>query len=88
MSYSITQQIKDKATDIGFEKIGITKAVTTNDEKERLEEWINNKNNDSDLEIKAGDGDDDDEIIDDRVLPLIAPDYDLEVPAEDDFSIL
>ena len=45
MSYSITQQIKDKATDIGFEKIGITKAVTTNDEKVRLEEWIKNKTN-------------------------------------------
>ena len=47
MSYSITQQIKDKATDIGFEKIGITKAVTTNDEKVRLEEWIKNKHHGS-----------------------------------------
>ena len=47
MSYSITQQIKDKATDIGFEKIGITKATATNDEKVRLEKWIKNNHHGS-----------------------------------------
>ena len=33
MTYSLTRYIKDKATEIGFEKIGITKATSTNDEK-------------------------------------------------------
>ena len=42
MSYSLTQYIKHKASEIGFEKVGITKAVSTNDEKIRLEEWLKN----------------------------------------------
>ena len=33
MTYSLTRYIKDKATEIGFEKIGITKATATKDEK-------------------------------------------------------
>ena len=40
MTYSLTRYIKDKATEIGFEKIGITKATATKDEKVRLEKWI------------------------------------------------
>ena len=42
MTYSLTRYIKDKATEIGFEKIGITKATATKDEKVRLEKWIKN----------------------------------------------
>ena len=40
MSYSLTQHIKDKAKDIGFEKIGITQAVSTNEEKVQLVDWL------------------------------------------------
>ena len=47
MTYSLTQYIKDKATEIGFEKIGITKATATNDEKVRLEKWIKNNHHGS-----------------------------------------
>ena len=47
MTYSLTQYIKDKATEIGFEKIGITKATATNDEKIRLEKWIKNNHHGS-----------------------------------------
>ena len=47
MTYSLTQYIKDKATEIGFEKIGITKATATKDEKERLEKWIKNNHHGS-----------------------------------------
>lgn len=47
MAYSLTQYIKDKATEIGFEKIGITKATATNDEKVRLEKWIKNNHHGS-----------------------------------------
>ena len=47
MTYSLTQYIKDKATEIGFEKIGITKATVTNDEKVRLEKWIKNNHHGS-----------------------------------------
>ena len=47
MTYSLTQYIKDKATEIGFEKIGITKATATNDEKVRLEKWIKDNHNGS-----------------------------------------
>ena len=47
MTYSLTRYIKDKATEIGFEKIGITKATSTNDEKVRLEKWIKNNHHGS-----------------------------------------
>lgn len=47
MTYSLTQYIKDKATEIGFEKIGITKATATKDEKVRLEKWIKNNHHGS-----------------------------------------
>ena len=47
MTYSLTQYIKDRATEIGFEKIGITKATATNDEKVRLEKWIKNNHHGS-----------------------------------------
>ena len=47
MTYSLTQYIKDKAAEIGFEKIGITKATATNDEKVRLEKWIKNNHHGS-----------------------------------------
>ena len=47
MTYSLTRYIKDKATEIGFEKIGITKATATKDEKVRLEKWIKNNHNGS-----------------------------------------
>ena len=47
MTYSLTRYIKDKATEIGFEKIGITKATATNDEKVRLEKWIKNNHHGS-----------------------------------------
>ena len=47
MTYSLTRYIKDKATEIGFEKIGITKATATKDEKERLEKWIKNNHHGS-----------------------------------------
>ena len=47
MTYSLTRYIKDKATEIGFEKIGITKATATKDEKVRLEKWIKNNHHGS-----------------------------------------
>ena len=47
MTYSLTRYIKDKAIEIGFEKIGITKATSTNDEKVRLEKWIKNNHHGS-----------------------------------------
>ena len=47
MTYSLTRYIKDKATEIGFEKIGITKASATKDEKVRLEKWIKNNHHGS-----------------------------------------
>ena len=47
MSYSLTQHIKDKAKDIGFEKIGITQAVSTNEEKIQLVDWLKNKHHGS-----------------------------------------
>jgi len=47
MSYSLTQHIKDKAKDIGFEKIGITQAVSTNEEKVQLVDWLKNKHHGS-----------------------------------------
>ena len=52
MTYSLTQYIKDKATEIGFEKIGITKATATKDEKVRLEKWIKNNHHGSMLWIE------------------------------------
>ena len=52
MTYSLTRYIKDKATEIGFEKIGITKASATKDEKVRLEKWIKNNHHGSMLWIE------------------------------------
>lgn len=37
---SLTLKIKSKAKEIGFEKVGITKAVTTKTEQSRLNTWI------------------------------------------------
>ena len=38
MTNSFTQYIKEKAKDIGFEKIGITQAVSTDEERIQLED--------------------------------------------------
>jgi len=43
MTNSFTQYIKEKAKDIGFEKIGITQAVSTDEERIQLEDWLKNK---------------------------------------------
>ncbi len=38
---SLTKQIKQKAREIGFHKIGIVRAEPLTDESERLEDWLN-----------------------------------------------
>ena len=43
MTNSFTQYIKEKAKDIGFEKIGITQAVSTDEERIQLKDWLKNK---------------------------------------------
>ena len=40
MSESLANRIKVKSHDLGFQKIGITKAVSTPEEKEKLETWL------------------------------------------------
>ena len=40
MSESLTNCIKAKAHDLGFQKVGITRAVSTPKEKEKLETWL------------------------------------------------
>ena len=37
---SLTNRIKAKAKDLGFDKIGITKAEITENEKQNLDLWI------------------------------------------------
>ena len=43
MKKDFSDQIKSRAIELGFEKIGITKAEPISKEKEYLESWINNK---------------------------------------------
>ena len=40
MSESLTNCIKEKSHDLGFQKVGITKAVSISEEKEKLETWL------------------------------------------------
>tara|TARA_B100000029_G_scaffold499644_1_gene570321 strand:+ start:825 stop:1745 length:921 start_codon:yes stop_codon:yes gene_type:complete len=40
MSESLANSIKAKSYDLGFQKVGITKAVSTSEEKEKLETWL------------------------------------------------
>ncbi len=40
MSESLANCIKEKSHDLGFQKVGITKAVSISDEKEKLETWL------------------------------------------------
>ena len=40
MSESLTNCIKEKSYDLGFQKVGITKAVSISEEKEKLETWL------------------------------------------------
>ena len=43
MKKDFSDEIKLRAIELGFEKVGITKAETISKEKEYLESWINNK---------------------------------------------
>ena len=40
MSESLANCIKEKSHDLGFQKVGITKAVSISEEKEKLETWL------------------------------------------------
>lgn len=40
MSESLANCIKAKSHDLGFQKVGITRAVSTSEEKEKLETWL------------------------------------------------
>ena len=40
MSESLANSIKAKSYDLGFQKVGITKAVSISEEKEKLETWL------------------------------------------------
>ena len=40
MSESLANCIKVKSYDLGFQKVGITKAVSISEEKEKLETWL------------------------------------------------
>ena len=40
MSESLANCIKEKSYDLGFQKVGITKAVSISEEKEKLETWL------------------------------------------------
>lgn len=40
MSESLANCIKEKSHDLGFQKVGITRAVSTSEKKEKLETWL------------------------------------------------
>jgi len=40
MSESLANCIKEKSHELGFQKVGITRAVSTSEEKEKLETWL------------------------------------------------